>query len=142
VSTLGETVANWIQLTNDVVSSSEAAVDVLNDLLNYDKIEMGTLRLEFSSIPIWQLVKKTAAGFVMQAKQKEIEYVTYGDAWAEGVADEKLSVYEELHVVGDSGRISQILRNLLTNALKFTPEKGRVTVRGKTVFDDTIIGYA
>jgi signal transduction histidine kinase len=70
VEIMSKTIEGWIQLTDDALSSTEAAVDVLNDLLNYDKIESGTLRLEFSSVPIWQVLKKTTAGFVMQAKEK------------------------------------------------------------------------
>ena len=130
VPLLVESFTNWIQLTDDILGNGDSAVDVLNDLLNYDKIESGTLRLEFSCVAIWTLVKKTAAAFVMQAKQKNIDLQLIGDCWSADLTDEQADVYDNLRVVGDVTRIAQVLRNLLSNALKFTPETGRVILQG------------
>lgn len=127
---ISHTVTSWVQLTDDILGNSDSAVDVLNDLLNYDKIEMGTLRLEYSSVAIWNLVKKTSAAFIMQAKQKGIDLVLQGDAWRTGIDFDEVANYEQLRVVGDCTRIAQVLRNLISNALKFTPEAGLVTIRG------------
>ena len=49
---LANTLRGWLELSAEMMGNSVSAVDVLNDLLNYDKIEMGTLRLEFSAVPI------------------------------------------------------------------------------------------
>jgi len=130
---LADSLTSWMQLTDDILGNGDSAVDVLNDLLNYDKIESGTLRLEFSSVPIWSLVKKTAAAFVMQAKQKSIDLQLVGECWAADLTDEQADVYDNLRVVGDVTRIAQVLRNLLSNALKFTPEAGIVVLKGTFV---------
>jgi hypothetical protein len=45
--------AEMFELTEDILCSATSAVDVLNDLLNYDKVEMGTLSLERTILPIW-----------------------------------------------------------------------------------------
>jgi signal transduction histidine kinase len=108
-------------------------VDVLNDLLNYDKIETGTLRLEFSSVPIWQVLKKTTAGFAMQAKEKKVSFTLTGKLWDGQLSPSELAEYQALRVVGDSMRISQVLRNICSNALKFTPTSGSVSIHGKTI---------
>jgi signal transduction histidine kinase len=123
-------VESWLQLADDVLGNSDSAVDVLNDLLNYDKIEMGTLRLEFSSVEIWSLVKKTSAAFVMQAKQKSIDVHLVSECWDAGTSGEQRRNYDALRVVGDNMRIAQVLRNLISNALKFTPEQGLVVIKG------------
>jgi hypothetical protein len=130
VGLVSSSVTGWLQLADDILGNSDSAVDVLNDLLNYDKIEMGTLRLEFSSVSIWALVKKTVAAFVMQAKQKGIDMQLQGECWSPLLSEADSGVYEQLRVVGDSMRIAQVLRNLISNALKFTPENGKVIVRG------------
>jgi len=126
-----KTIENWIQLTDEALSNTEAAVDVLNDLLNYDKIESGTLRLEFSSLPIWQVVKKTTACFAMQAKEKNVTLTLTGAIWDGQLSPHELAQYQALQVVGDSMRISQVLRNLMSNAIKFTPTSGSISVHAE-----------
>lgn len=49
------------------------ATGVLDDLLNYDKIEHGTLTLEWSLVPIWTLVERSAKEFSVPALRKKIE---------------------------------------------------------------------
>ena len=121
-----EALTEWLELSADLIGNSESAVDVLNDLLNYDKIEMGTLRLEFGVVPIWPLVEKVITTFKMQAKQKEITLNSNNGLLVKYNAQE----IPALVVIGDSGRIAQVFRNLLSNALKFTSAGGVITITG------------
>ncbi|KAJ1436620.1 histidine kinase-like ATPase [Ochromonadaceae sp. CCMP2298] len=121
---LHTTLTDWRQIAVDVLDNTVAAVDVLNDLLNYDKIESGTLRLEFSSLPIWQVIKMATRSFALQAKEKNICLSLSGAPW--DAAAQELQ-YQALQVVGDSMRISQLLRNLMSNAIKFTPASGSIS---------------
>jgi signal transduction histidine kinase len=132
----------WINLSEEVLSNTQAAVNVLNDLLNYDKIQRGMLSLELSVIPVWELVEKTVKEFNLMAAEKEIKLrlvfaeellmsknapaALNGKAAAAASLDKHIL---EQVVVGDFTRISMMLRNLLSNALKFTPEKGSLTVQ-------------
>ena len=53
----------WFKQVNQLLNNAQSAVDVLNDMLNYDRIEMGTLTLELSVLPIWAVIDRTAQEF-------------------------------------------------------------------------------
>ena len=119
-------------LRSDIASNAHVATEILNDLLNYDKVESGTLRLELSVISIFDLIESTAAEFRQQAKLKKITYTV--DAVPQSfhstvTALESCPDYHSPKVIGDVSRLSQVLRNLISNALKFTPEGGELSVR-------------
>jgi len=131
-----QTFGGWKLLVDDVLGNSESAVDVVNELLNYDKIESGTLRLDFSTVSIWEVARKVVMSFALQARQKAIDLQLRGGLWEEESLSETDKVeYGQQVVVGDATRIAQILRNLLSNALKFTPDNGTVVVTGEWVKD-------
>jgi hypothetical protein len=117
---------SWQRLTDDIMLNSETAVEVLNDLLNYDKIEMGTLRLEFSFVDFCSLLSKTIAIMQVQAQQKNITLeLTEGSA--------ELITNGRAMIVGDKQRLEQVVRSLISNALRFTPTNGLVSVSGMSV---------
>jgi len=122
---------SWLELSSEMMSNSDNAEDVLDDLLNYDKIEMGTLYLEFSSVPIWEVVRTNVAGFQNQMTHKHI-YFSLDSKWDEE-RTEPVDVGTYV-VVGDAARLAQVIRNLLANALKFTPNHGSIAVHGKINF--------
>ena len=88
--------------------------------LSSQQIEMGTLHLEFSAVEIWQTVQKCVASFHLQAKQKSICLEVKSDA----------ALFDGVVLVGDCIRVAQVFRNLISNALKFTPEHGKITFAG------------
>eukprot|EP00600_Ochromonadales_sp_CCMP1393_P000340 CAMPEP_0174983702 /NCGR_PEP_ID=MMETSP0004_2-20121128/17299_1 /TAXON_ID=420556 /ORGANISM="Ochromonas sp., Strain CCMP1393" /LENGTH=957 /DNA_ID=CAMNT_0016236001 /DNA_START=35 /DNA_END=2905 /DNA_ORIENTATION=+ len=120
---LRNVIKNWRDLTNDILVNTESAIDILNDLLSYDKVEAGTLRLEFASVSIPDLVQSTVSGFKMQALQKELNVKCNTNM---GGAD--LPASTKLYSIGDTARLSQVMRNFLSNALKFTSPKGNINV--------------
>jgi hypothetical protein len=130
---LQDKLTDWSVLSEDILSNTLSAVDVLNDLLNYDKIEAGTLHLELTVIPIWKLIEDTASEFKLHAKKKNINYLLDFSSLVDPANADSKSVLakglfrdvKEREVVGDAMRISQVLRNLISNALKFTPEGGK-----------------
>jgi signal transduction histidine kinase/CheY-like chemotaxis protein len=109
----------WLKLSEEVLVSAKLSVGVLNDLLNYDKIQMGQLSLEYTVIPIYPLISMTIKEFSLPAASKKINFdLSYGG----------FQEFDDLNVVGDTIRLTQVLRNLLSNALKFTEEGGNLCV--------------
>lgn len=142
-----EEAQSWLSLSRDVHISAQSATNVLNDFLNYDKIESRRLTLELSIIPIQKVISETVAEFVLPAQDKSInmsvvrEKLDADDDTAKQRNKNSKKVenrsnfqvesqlLEDQVVVGDKARLSQVVRNVISNAIKFTPEKGQITVR-------------
>jgi signal transduction histidine kinase/DNA-binding response OmpR family regulator len=95
--------------------SGEALMALLNDILDFSKIEAGQLTLESTPFNLEQLVSDTAGLFRSKLAGRPVELrVAFDPATPPAV-------------IGDPGRIRQVLNNLLSNAIKFT-EKGHILV--------------
>jgi len=101
--------------------SSEHMMLLINDILDYNKIEAGKLELEAAPVNIKELVARIAAQFSPQITQKGLHF------YAE--IDETL----DTEVITDQTRLNQVLSNLLSNAMKFTKE-GSVCLIVKRLF--------
>ena len=95
-------------------------MDVLNDVLQYDKIELGKLNLERTVWSPWEVIRDTVAEFNLPTQTKRINFVV--DCIPETSSQDILAVADQV-------RITQCVRNLISNAIKFTPEGGKVSVR-------------
>ncbi|MES2678814.1 MAG: ATP-binding protein [Bacteroidota bacterium] len=93
--------------------SSSNLLNIINDILDFSKIEAGQLVIEKISFSLSSLVDSLHMMFLEKAKEKKISF--------EVSIDEKIPAY----LFGDPTRLSQILVNLINNAIKFT-ETGRV----------------
>src|SRR3989454_3029361 len=98
-----------------VRSSSEALLMILNDILDYSKIEAEHLELETIPFDVSKVVHATASLLAVRAREKHLELL------AEVAADVPRAVR------GDPTRLRQVLMNLIGNAIKFT-EQGEVVI--------------
>lgn len=98
-----------------VKSSSDALLRVINDILDFSKIEAGKLLIEEISFNLRQMVGETLKALAVRAQAKGIKLVCH------------LAPDLPPAVVGDPGRLRQILMNLIGNAIKFT-ERGDVVL--------------
>jgi len=96
--------------------SADALLLLLNDILDFSKIEAGKLELEHIPFGFRGSLEETVTGFALGAHQKGLELACHISS----------SVPDNL--VGDPGRLRQIVVNLVGNAIKFT-EQGEVVVR-------------
>jgi signal transduction histidine kinase len=125
------TVQHLLSLTDEVLHNAEGAVDVLNDLLNYDKVERGKLSLELGIVRIWDLIAQAVNEFRVQAAAEKLHFVLdMGEIATDDTESHNKMIFaegvEEKIVVGDPVKITQCVRNLVSNALKFTPEEGKI----------------
>jgi signal transduction histidine kinase/DNA-binding response OmpR family regulator len=97
-------------------SSAESLVDIINDILDFSKIEAGHLALDSSRFSLGESIADTISTLGHRADQKELEFSL------EIAAD----VPDAL--IGDVGRLRQVIINLVGNAIKFT-EAGEVRLR-------------
>jgi len=104
-----------LEYLNTLKFSSENLLAIINDILDYNKIEAGKLQLSNMPFNIHQLVHNIRQSFYAKAVEKNLDI--------ELVADSSIPEY----LMGDQIRLGQILINLVSNAVKFTQE-GKVTI--------------
>jgi len=97
-------------------SSAESLLTIINDILDFSKIEAGRLELESIQFNLRESLAPTFKTLAIRAHQKGLELT----------CDIHPEVPEQL--VGDSGRLKQVIINLVGNAVKFT-EEGEVGLR-------------
>lgn len=108
-----------IQFLNFIEHSTKVLLDIVNNILDFSKIESGNLELDYTKINPFVDIKNILSLFAPKAKEKDISYLINIDA-----------TINECIVV-DKLRITQILTNLINNAMKFTPQNGTIEVQLK-----------
>ena len=110
-----------------VRSSSEALLMILNDILDYSKIEADHLELEAIPFDVSKVVHATASLLAVRARERHLELLA------------EVTPEVPRAVRGDPTRLRQVLMNLIGNAIKFT-EQGEVVVSVTTALaaDDVV----
>ena len=105
-----------IQNLNILKLSADNLMDLINDILDFSKIEAGRVDLEAVDFNFRNLIGNIASGFDVKSKEKNLDFIVD--------IDPKIPAY----LIGDPMRISQILNNLCSNAIKFT-DNGFVKIK-------------
>jgi two-component system, sensor histidine kinase len=131
----------------DVNMSCTAAVDILNDLLCYEKLESGILTLHKEDIVVDLFLSNCLSMFSVQARECGVTMTMVKDAinsWRDIEAHTNdgnmlsKSLLPTDSIFADKFKMDQVIRNLISNALKFTPRGGSVTVKAAFVQDSSI----
>lgn len=102
------------EYTKKISGAGDYLLSLINDVLDMSKIESGKTTLNISQFYLRELVNEVESIIRMQADENRQEF----SVSVENVAHESL--------MGDKLRIRQIILNLLSNALKYTPEGGKI----------------
>jgi hemerythrin-like metal-binding protein len=106
-----------------IESSSQALLGIINDILDFSKIEAGMLDMESVDFHLEDVLDNISSLFGLRIEEKGLELLF--------AIDKEVPRY----LVGDPLRLSQILINLITNAIKFT-EQGHIVVKIEVVGDE------
>jgi len=107
----------------DTKEACNVALEILNDLLTFDKLEGGLLKLEEEMLRPWTFVRGAVKPFFVQSREAGIELVY------DATPRELIDRFRGFRIKADPHKLAQVVRNLVSNALKFTPRDGRVVVK-------------
>ncbi|MCK5874699.1 MAG: response regulator [Alcanivoracaceae bacterium] len=103
------------QYVDTIHQSTESLLTVINDILDYSRIEAGKLSLEVIDTDLYNLVDDCVALFALPSANKHLPLLTFVDSRV------------PRRIMTDPTRLKQILTNLLSNAFKFT-EQGQISI--------------
>jgi signal transduction histidine kinase len=116
-----ENVEVMLDTLNEVSNCCEVAISIVNDLLTFDKLEEGKMTLDLKETDIESYLTQTLKPFDIQARGKDI-------AISFVVEDSKDNWGSSNVLWLDQSKMGQVIRNLVSNAVKFTPARGTVCV--------------
>jgi two-component system cell cycle sensor histidine kinase PleC len=117
----------------DIRDSGRYLLDVINDILDMSRIEAGRVTLALTPVRLDEIVTEALRVMSVRADEKRLTVISEIDA--------------ETPIEADRRALKQVTLNLISNAIKFTPENGRIAVRARVtpqsallVIEDTGIG--
>jgi signal transduction histidine kinase len=111
--------------TEHIISGGKSLLTMINDLLNLAKIEAGKIELHIEKTFICPLLEDIEVTFTQIAEEKNIKLSV--------VCNPEIQPFST-----DAGKVRQILYNFTSNALKFTPDAGRITIEASMPDEKTV----
>jgi two-component system sensor histidine kinase BarA len=109
-------VAKNQRYAENIIAAGKSLLNMINDLLDLAKTEAGKMRIHIDKISTASILDELVASFSVMTKNKKIKV--------------KLIVGSDIPELNtDAGKLRQILYNFVSNAVKFTPERGRIEIR-------------
>ena len=100
----------------------EQEARIVDDLLNLTRLQRDKIELHYEALDAHAALRNALSQFQQEIDQKGVGLLTFLRA-------------KQHHVWADPGRVQQVLSNLLSNAAKFTPEGGQITIRSSNPAD-------
>lgn len=108
--------AKQIEYAGIIHKSGTDLLNLINDILDLSKIEAGKADFHLEEVKVSELILDMEQLFTVLADQKKVNFVI------------DLGTNTPETIITDKIRLEQVLKNLLSNAFKFTPEKGKITI--------------
>ncbi len=117
----GELQENTIKFLDMAKRNVTRLSGIINDLLDISKIEAGKLDFKYTNASIIPVIEYVKNNLQSMAKEKEIQ-LEYEQANT-----------SEIEIYADTNRLEQVLTNLVSNAIKFTPNNGKIKITTSTI---------
>jgi signal transduction histidine kinase len=112
-----------------MTGAGKAAVDILDGLLLYDKVEDSVVpAVKVQQVSPLNLIEESMDMFRAPAKEKDIQLIFDRQVGSDSEIMDVSRLIESDMISVDKQKVVQVLRNLLSNAIKFTPVDGRIVV--------------
>lgn len=98
------------EFTENIYRSANALLTVINDILDFSKVESGRLDIEEVQFSLSTIIRDVNKMLSFAAERKNLDFRS----------EISTDIRENMVVIGDPGRVRQIITNLLTNSIKFT----------------------
>lgn len=109
----------------NIIAGGQRLLNMINDLLDMAKTEAGKMKLRIEKTGVSELCRSLVRSFSALTKKKKIKV--------------RLLVDGDIPILStDTGKVQQILYNFLSNAVKFTPENGRIEIRATMADEKTV----
>jgi len=115
------------EITLVLENSATNLYGLLNNLLQWASMEQGLIPFNPENLKLLPTAEESLVTILDPAKNKEIELT--------------INISEDIAVLTDKNMLQTILRNFVSNAVKFTPKRGKISVSAKTI-DDKIVEMA
>jgi len=112
--------ADQVKYAGVIYNAGNDLLTLINDILDLSKIESGKVDLQQETVPVKDILQNMENLFTQFAQNKKIKYTVGAASDAPG------------NLITDKLKVEQVLKNLLSNAFKFTPEKGSVEITATT----------
>ncbi len=127
----GELNEKQAEYVKDILESGEHLLSLINDVLDLAKVEAGKTELELSRFNMKELLENS----LVMIKEKALKRSISLEARISPALD-------NLTITADQRRLKQVMFNLLSNAAKFTPDRGRITVEARRKGEELIVSVA
>lgn len=111
---------------------------MINALMDVSRLDLDRLQLELKEIDLLALVKRTIEEYLPIAQEHELCLFLNGQPVSISEDEQEAVAQKPLKIRGDEERLEQVLVNLISNAIKYSPNSGPVTVSLRNMNDGTI----
>ena len=127
----GELNEKQTEYLNDILDSGKHLLSLIDDILDLSKIEAGKLELQISMVPIRDLLQTSVTMFKEKAAKHRLS-----------IRLDLAPELEMLEIAADERALRQIMFNLLSNATKFTPDGGSITIAARPEKEQLVVSVS